>query len=283
MSSRVSSRRSGPSAATAVAILTILLNGCGSSSTSEGSNSDRETPAAATNGRADVSAAQTNGDAPVAESHPAVPRVAAVATDDAGAIVIPAKFADIPRAPMGREVVESALAGSPGYVPASDPELDAIERGRREAPLIEGRELGPEHHSSAEALGRRIVDLVNVGDWKTLYGDVMISREEYATFCWPEFPSSRPVTGYEAGDAWQFHWQHAISGARLGVAELSKDIPLTFARVTYERGLKPFRNFFLLDGVRIHAETADGRSVVLDFADTFIERNDRWKVFIYKD
>lgn len=185
----------------------------------------------------------------------------------------------IPPAPMGMEGGASALANSPGYRPPDDPETEAVRKGRRSVPRIEGHLDGGA--SSPELLAAAILDALREGDRKALQ-QLRITRSEFGKFLWPEFPSSRAVTNVDADAGWFWVETNCIGGLGALLGEFGgRDLRLV--EVAYETGLQRYTNFNLVLGVVIVALDENDREVRIRYADAFAERDGAWKVYTYKD
>jgi hypothetical protein len=136
-------------------------------------------------------------------------------------------------------------------------------------------------YPSAAALAEAILEGVNENDVEALRR-LIVSFDEFKTILWPEFPESRPSTKIRAEDAWDFLFRGNLSGSSRGVHDWAIE-PLSLDHLSYAVGLTPYSNFNLYRGMTIHAKTADGRAVALDFTRTIVERNGRWKVYRYSD
>ncbi len=187
----------------------------------------------------------------------------------------------IPLAPRGHPKGRSILDKWEEYDPGEDdPERDSHYRGYRIVdPLV-----GPELHGAedtAEDLARSVLAAIRMND-KSVLRDLMMSREEFDSILWREFPASRPITNITVSDVWAFHLAHTRSGVN-ELITLHGGKELALERIDCAVGLDPYTNFNLLRGIRIHAVTEKGEKVVINQARTFVERNGRWKVYIYHD
>jgi hypothetical protein len=187
-------------------------------------------------------------------------------------------LAALPEIPLGRPRVIPSYVNSPGYVRPADPESLSEWTGRREVGPISEQLLFAA--PSAESLAAAIVEAVEERSAETLKR-LLILPEEFEAILWPEFPASRPYSNVTAADAWGNHMGHVIGGVGKGLGAWEGGA-LRFRRLS-ARGVMRYANFNLVDGVLIHAVDARGRDVVFDFATTFVERNGRWKVYIYME
>ncbi|MGQ0720427.1 MAG: hypothetical protein ACT4PE_02510 [Candidatus Eiseniibacteriota bacterium] len=178
--------------------------------------------------------------------------------------------------PLGESVLEAQFEADPSLRP-DDPEADAVTRGRRLVPVIEG-ELA-RSFDTPEALAEALLDAIE-RESLDMFEELRIDRAEFERFFWPEFPQSRPITNATAADAWLFHNGHC----RDGVLEMLDGLSgrrLHLQGLRYREGVARYRNFNLYHGVVIEAATAEGDLVEIDEATVFAERNGRWKVYIF--
>jgi hypothetical protein len=284
----------------ALAAAVVLFIACSRGSDRPGGGpggaSDRDRPAEVAAAVAGIGGGATGADATSSAEAPstATPegthdfpltssdRVPAVAASETTRGLDPGRNAGpepIPLAPMGSTKTQSALVNSPGYTPPDDPEWDAFLTGKRKVGPVAMQLTGG--FPSGEALAEAVLDAVNRDDVQALHA-IRMTYEEFETILWPEFPQSRPITNIKAEHAWEFYMQTSLAGATRGVHEWTGR-NLRLERVSYSIGLAPYTNFNLYRGAVIHALTGDGEHVQLTFAFTFLERNGRWKVYIYKD
>lgn len=187
-------------------------------------------------------------------------------------------LSQLPETPLGRPRVVPSYVNSPGYVRPADPESLSEWTGKREVGSISEQLLFAA--PSAESLAAAVVEAVREQSELKLRR-LLVLREEFEMILWPEFPASRPFSNITAGDAWGNHMGHAMGGISEGLSQRDGG-ELRFHRVM-ARGTMRYTNFSLVDGVVIHAVDGEGREVIFDFATTFVERNGRWKVYIYKE
>jgi len=184
-----------------------------------------------------------------------------------------------PGGPARSMIPRSPLERSPGYYPPDDPESLSVVAGRREAPLV-ALELSGGAVSS-EALARAILGALGRRDEGALHA-LGLTRREFETICWREFPESRPITHITAEDAWTF-------SAASNHAGVSRMVGLYGGReldlVKVERGgAFPYRNFVRHYGMALTArDHATGEVFTIRSAPSWIERHGRFKVLIYKD
>ncbi|MCI0632501.1 MAG: hypothetical protein L0206_01065 [Actinobacteria bacterium] len=184
----------------------------------------------------------------------------------------------LPDLPMGRPRVVPSYVNSPGYFQRDDPESLSEWTGRREVGPIPDQFFFAA--PSAESLASAVLAAVREASEARLRG-LMIRFEEFETILWPEFPASRPATNVTAADAWANHQGHVWGGIQEGLSGWGGS-DLRYHRLS-AAGVKRYTNFNLVEGVLIHAVDPDGREIVLDFAPSFVERNGRWKVYVYKE
>jgi len=175
--------------------------------------------------------------------------------------------------------IRSALEGSPGYYPPADPESLSEIMGRREAPEVDGELSGGA--TSLDELARALVSGVQRKDVGSLHA-LRVTRSEFETFLWPEFPQSRPITHIPVSEAWGFLTANCLAGANRTTTQYGGR-PLTFVRVDYGRSV-PYRNFTLYREVLISVrDTRNGQVVPLRFAPSIVERRGKFKALTFKD
>ena len=134
-------------------------------------------------------------------------------------------------------------------------------------------------YPSADELAQAILDALTVNDSAPLHA-LHISREEFEKLFWPEFPQSRPATGIDAADAWGFHYAACCDGISEGLTKWGGR-SLHLQHVRYDIGFAPYTNFSLYHGVVIQAVDDRGESVDVPIATVFVERQGRWKVYMF--
>lgn len=278
MISRRSPRRRSTGGLRLLLVLGTIL-GCSSPSTDVPSNGSGTNGTASTSG----SAAKEFPGSPVADARPEAAPLDAGARTAAGSAdeAVELNPEGIPIVSAGRPINRSAVADAPGFTPLDDPELESVERGRRLVdPLPDSVQLS-DAPGGRRALAEAIVEAVNAGDAHRL-DHLRITFEEFRDIYWREDPSSRPITQIPAEESWGFLWRSSVSGAKRMVEDHGGR-GLTLDRIEYRVGVTPFANFDLYRGVRLVCTDGDGNQVNLDSAYTWIERDGRCKVYIYKD
>ena len=173
----------------------------------------------------------------------------------------------------------SPLESSPGYYPPADPESLSVITGRRDAPAVSLELSGGA--TSLEALARAFLAAVEAKDERALH-DLRVTRAEFETILWPEFPASRPITHIPVSEAWGFETARSLAGASRAAGSYGGR-HLTFLRVDYAR-TDTFRNFNLLRDVRILIrDPRDNRAIGLAYVPSVVERHGRYKALIFKD
>ncbi|HEU4725702.1 MAG TPA: hypothetical protein VFU59_10460 [Candidatus Eisenbacteria bacterium] len=171
------------------------------------------------------------------------------------------------------------LQRAPGYYPPADPESASVRLGRREAPEI--ADLFQGGAASMDDFGRRIVAALSANDARSLHA-LRVTRGEFETILWREFPESRPVTNIQAEDAWSISEPRSLSAAnRLLGAFAGRR--LRFLTIETSR-VQTFTNFLLHRDVTIVAVdegTAEIHRIAL--APTVAERKGRFKALLYRD
>lgn len=177
---------------------------------------------------------------------------------------------------LGESVLEAQFAANPSLRP-DDPEADAVTRGRRLVPALDG-DL-ENSFDTPEALAEAILDAIERQSLD-LFEELRINRTEFERYFWPEFPQSRPITNVTAADAWLFHNGHCRDGVTEALDTLGGR-RLMLQTIRYGEGVARYRNFNLYHGVVIEAATPEGELVEIEAAPLFAERNGRWKVYIF--
>jgi hypothetical protein len=106
-----------------------------------------------------------------------------------------------------------------------------------------------------------------------------VTRTEFLQLCWPEFPQSRPYLKIPEAEAWSFQ-QTKCSEAAVTALRTWGGRAWTLDGVVVGRST-PYRNFTLHEDVRLRAIDSTGRLEVLDVVPVVVERNGRFKVFVY--
>jgi hypothetical protein len=173
----------------------------------------------------------------------------------------------------------SALEDSPGYYPPADPESLSAVTGRRDAPEVHVELSGG--CPSLEDLAKALLAGIERKDERALHA-LRVTRSEFETILWPEFPQSRPITHIPVSEAWGFATAKSLAGASRTVGFYGGR-PLTLLRADYSHA-DSFRNFTLLRDVRILIrDPRDGKVVGLAVAPSVVERHGRYKALIYRD
>jgi hypothetical protein len=173
----------------------------------------------------------------------------------------------------------SPLEGSPGYYPPEDPESLSVITGRREAPEVHVELSGG--CPSLEAFARAFLTGLERKDERALHA-LRVTRSEFETILWPEFPQSRPITHIPLSEAWGFATAKSLAGVSRTVGTYGGR-HLTLLSADYAHA-ESFRNFTLLRDVRILIrDPRDGRMVPLAVAPSVVERHGRYKALIFKD
>jgi len=184
-----------------------------------------------------------------------------------------------PGGPARSTLHRSPLERSPGYYPPDDPESLSVLTGRRDAPEVSLELTGGA--PSLDALGRAILAALHDRDEAAL-STLLVTRQEFETICWREFPESRPVTHITAQDAWWMSSNASRAGASRMVGVYGGR-PLELLEVE-RAGSFPYRNFVRHYGVTLVVrDRATGEVLDIASAPSLIERDGRFKVLIYKD
>jgi hypothetical protein len=178
--------------------------------------------------------------------------------------------------PIGNSRLEAQFEANPALLP-DDPESDAVTRGRRLVPALEGDLANS--FDTPEALAEAILLAIEQQSIEP-FEDLRVDRGEFERYFWPEFPQSRPITNVTAADAWLFHNGHCRDGVQEVLGELGGR-RLYLQGLRYREGIARYRNFNLYHGVVMEAATEGGEIVEIEAAPVFAERNGRWKVYIF--
>lgn len=175
---------------------------------------------------------------------------------------------------------QSFMDGRDGYAIPYDPEWRALVRGHRDAPPVDYQLVGT--YSSLEDLAREVLRALHDKDAAFLR-EMHLRMEEFETVCWPSFPQSRPYVRVPVQEAWGLHFAACTSGlAGMMNEHGGRDLVLDEVEVASRTEYPP--NFHLLDGVTIHAhDRQTNQSVTIQNVDGVIERDGRFKVYIFED
>jgi hypothetical protein len=176
----------------------------------------------------------------------------------------------------------SALEGTPGYTPPSDPDSMAVIRGRRPAPAVRMKLTGGV--GSLDSLATAILQSIDDRDRARLEA-LCVTRREFETILWPEFPQSRPITGVTAGDGWYFAVRQNLGGVSRTLSEHDDGGPggWTLVKVECHGPLEHYRNFTLHRGLTIVARDKGGNVRRFDLLRTAVERQGVFKIYALRD
>src|SRR5262245_29224474 len=168
-----------------------------------------------------------------------------------------------------------SIKDSPGYVPVVDPEASSVVLGRRlNAPVVSARFEGGAR--SLDELGRAVLWTLHHSNGDSLRG-LCVSRREFESIMWREFPESRPATGLTAGDAWASVDRRFLAGVGGAVHEYGGRL-LLFKRVEVYESVRTYKNFRLHNGLVIVAVNEQGEEERLSFVRAAAERKGRFKI-----
>ena len=189
--------------------------------------------------------------------------------------------ADAPAAPPPSPAAtpRSVLTGEPGYVAPVDPDSASLLTGRRPAKPTSKRFRGGA--KSAEALAKSMLAAVAASDRAALER-LCLERDEFAEILWPEFPSSRAVTGLTAQDGWTFLSRRNSGGISRLLNEHAGE-RLRFVRIDRARATESYVNFRLHRGLTIVARDSTGSEIALDDVRTIAERQGSYKIYSMRD
>lgn len=177
-----------------------------------------------------------------------------------------------------RSEQKTALAGMPGYRAPDDPEAEAVATGRRSVPPSEVNLVGGA--SSDRELAEAILEALNAGDTNALHA-LWVTPREFQELMWPEFPESRPVTGWTGAEAWELFARKNEAAIRR--SEEFQGRGLSLRDIRYSLGSVAYTNFTVHQGVELQAVDTSGQLVIVPLVRTFVERNGQFKVYAWKD
>jgi hypothetical protein len=190
---------------------------------------------------------------------------------------LPAEGGVAKKAPQ--RVYSTWLEGRPGYFPPSDPESMSVVTGVRQSKLVDLPFTGG--RASLAGVARAVVQGLAAGRADSL-GKLCITRREFEEILWLDFPSSRPVTGLTADDAWGPLAVRLTSGIAGALSEFG-NAELEYVGVEETLGVKEFRNFRLHRGIVITVRDEAGETRALRFVRTIAERKGRFKIYSTDD
>jgi hypothetical protein len=187
-----------------------------------------------------------------------------------------AEWADY-REMLNHPAYRSSGTSSPGFAMPYDPEWRAVARGRRDAPAVDLALENAVPH--LEDLAQAVLESLRDRDAERLLS-LHLTRDEFLRICWREFPQSRPYLKIPDAEAWSFQ-QSKCSEAALSALRAFGGRGWILHSVESGRST-PYRNFTLHEGVTIRAiDPESGRLTVLGVAPVVVERDGRFKVFVY--
>jgi len=203
-------------------------------------------------------------------------RVVLLALSIAAAVASPAQAEESGTASAARARPARNLEG---WYPPADPESASVRLGRRAAPAVDLPLTGGTR--SLPALGRAVLAAVAAGDPQAML-DLCVTKPEFETILWPEFPESRPATGLLAMDGWRVLANRLTSGSHGAVSDHG-GTAWTFLRFETTAGVRAYRNFRLHRGLVLVARDADGVEQRLHFVRTAVERKGVFKIYSLRD
>ena len=168
---------------------------------------------------------------------------------------------------------------SPGYVPPADPESASVRTGRRAAKMIDLPLTGGRR--SLDALARAIVAALGTPSADSLFA-LCVTKEEFTKILWPEFPQSRPATGWSGDDAWMVLYPRLHSGAKDAWID-ARDHRYRFVRMERAEPARPYTNFRLHDGITIVVLDELDQTQRLTFVRSLVERKGVFKIYSLDD
>lgn len=169
--------------------------------------------------------------------------------------------------------VRSSLQNSPGFAMPYDPEWRSMITGRREVPEHDYELTGGSR--SLEQLGDALLAGIQQADASMLF-EQRINEDEFGTVLWPEFPQSRPYLKIPLWEAWGFNHAKGISGIEAALQAYGHR-KLQLEEIGFQE-VREFRNFKMLEDVRIVARDLDSGEVVeLKILPAVVECKGRFK------
>jgi hypothetical protein len=168
----------------------------------------------------------------------------------------------------------------PDYRPgAGDPEAEAAARGRREVPVSD-RSFDIGGAPGLSELVNLVVSGIDQADGPLLERTA-ITRNDFESILWPEFPQSRPAAGVPAAEAWDFvHRQHVASFNRTSGELRGRGLRVASFKVGKT---VPYTNFTLHDDVSVTLVDAAGTAIPFDMIRTVVECHGRFKLYATRD
>jgi hypothetical protein len=166
-----------------------------------------------------------------------------------------------------------------GWYPPADPESASVRLGRRDAPAVSLPLTGGA--PSLEGLCRAVLEAIGAGSVDDLLA-LTVTRREFETILWPEFPESRPATGLLPVDGWRVLGNRLHAGSRGAVSDHG-GTAWSFVRIEATAGVQSYRNFRLHRGIVLVARDADGVERRFDFLRAAVERGGRFKIYSLRD
>jgi len=180
--------------------------------------------------------------------------------------------------PVPSTRTHSPLENSPGYYPPADPESMSVITGKRDAPAV-SLELS-DGASSMDDLARMLLAGVSARD-ETAMHTLRLTKNEFRTICWPEFPNSRPITHISVDDAWLF----SIAKSKEGIDHTLEDYGGRTLELIRVVSLPPiaYRNFNLYrDVILVTRDYGSRQEVRLKFMPSVVERHGRYKALLFR-
>ncbi len=134
---------------------------------------------------------------------------------------------------------------------------------------------------SPEAIGQAVIEALNRGDAAGLHR-LRVGRDDYLSWLWPTFPSSRPPYNFPP----DFAWSNLNKQCAIGVEKWIRrygNMNLTLVDIRFEHPTEKYRGFRLLRGTVLTVQTTDGKKVELRLLGSVVEKGARYKLMSYKD
>jgi hypothetical protein len=134
---------------------------------------------------------------------------------------------------------------------------------------------------SLDGLAQAIVASLHVPSDDSLFA-LCVTESEFSRILWPEFPQSRPATGWSASDAWMVLYPRLRSGSRAAWLD-AQDHRYRFVRAESRKPPHMYTNFRLHDDIVLVVKDEYDQSQRLPFVRSIVERNGTFKIYSMDD
>jgi hypothetical protein len=174
-----------------------------------------------------------------------------------------------------------SVANSPGDKLPYDPEWRSIRTGKREV-AVHDRTFTQGGSTSLDALAEDYIFGLNQAD-EGVIKDLRVTREDFSSILWPEFPQSRPAVHIPEDESWFFELSHLTEGLKKTLAATKgRKLKLEAVQVL---SVKEFTNFRILEVQITAQDETSGESVTItgDKGGTVAERLGRYKFYLFRN